>query len=335
MAGKVFISEIKEGDNVEGVFLVDNIFKRITKAKKNYLKVYLSDKSGAMEAVVWDEAMANNPDSSRLKGGDFINLSGQGKINRYTNKVELVISNLNIISPEKIDLTEYLPATGKNVKELEAELSRLRGKISNQFLSKLLDNLFADEKFHHEFITAPAAKNYHHAYLGGLLEHSVSVAKLVDNISSNYPEMDKSLLLTGAILHDVGKIKEFEYERKIDYSTAGRLKGHIVLGNEIAVQAMEGIPGFPEETKLALSHLILSHQGEPAYGAAVRPKTKEAVILSILDNADAKVNGFLEIAKRYGDEVEWTEYQSMFEDYLYLGPREPKQATGQLKLVDE
>ena len=143
----------------------------------------------------------------------------------------------------------------------------------------MLGNLFDDENFYKSFITAPAAKSYHHAYLGGLLEHSVSVAHLVVLACSNYVEMDKSLLIAGAILHDVGKIKEFEYQRKIDYSTVGRLKGHIVIGNEIVVQAMEKIPEFPEETKLALSHLILSHQGEPAYGAAVRPKTKEAVIL--------------------------------------------------------
>lgn len=335
MAGKVFISNIKEGDDVEGVFLTDNVFKRTAKNKKTYLKLYLSDKTGAMESVAWDEAMAKNPDCSRLKAGDFISLSGQGRTNRYTNKVELIVSSLNIIALDKIELTDLLPSTDSNIEGLEDELLQLRGKISDPYLNKLLENLFADKKFRHAFVTAPAAKNYHHAYLGGLLEHSVSVTNLVNLVCSNYPDMDKSLLLTGAILHDVGKIKEFEYERKIDYSTVGRLIGHIVIGNQIVSKAMDEIPDFPEDTKFALSHLILSHHGEPAYGAAVRPKTKEAVVLSILDNVDAKVNGFMRIAKGYGDEVEWTEYQSMFEDYLYLGPRESKQVTGQMRLVDE
>lgn len=335
MAGKVFVDSIKEGDIAEGTFLVDNCIRRTSKNNRAFLKFYLSDKSGNIEAVAWDEAMEKNPDCATVKGGDYVNLIGQAALNRFSGKVEISLSRLTIISPSELNAADFLPSTSKDVKLLEEDLLSLRQKVSDPYLSKLLDKLFDDQDFYRAFTTAPAAKNYHHAYLGGLLEHSVAVANLTVLFCSFYRDMDLSLLITGAILHDVGKIREFEYQRKIDYSTEGRLKGHIVIGNQIAAEAMDAIPGFPDETKLALSHLILSHQGELEYGAAVRPKTKEAVILSILDNVDAKVNGFLEIAKRYGAETEWTEYQSMFTDYLYLGPRKIDEVLKQLKLVDE
>lgn len=335
MAGKVFVADIKEGEQVEGVFLVDNCLKRLSKNNRAFQKFYLSDKTGHIEAVAWDETMEKNPDCQRVREGNFVDLSGQAAINRYTSKVEIVISRLAVISAAALKTEDFLPTTAKDIKALEKDLSRLMDKVADPHLNRLLNNLFSNKDFYQAFIKAPAAKNYHHAYIGGLLEHSVAVGNLVVLFCQFYEEMDMSLLIAGAILHDVGKIKEFEFERKIDYSTEGRLKGHIVIGNQIVNQAMDAIPDFPEETKLALSHVILSHQGELEYGAAVRPKTKEAVILSILDNVDAKVNGFLEIAKQYGEEAEWTDYQTMFEDYLYLGPRKIDEVLKQLKLVEE
>lgn len=336
MAGKTYVTDIQEGRQIEGLFLVDNLSKRITRNNQAYLKFSLSDRSGGIEAVVWDEAMEKNPDTAQVKAGDYISLSGQSVVNRYTKRVEINIASLEIADDKTVKPEEFLPVTDKDIGELKADLSRLIGIVGDDHYRKALEILFEDKRFEDMYATAPAAKNYHHAYIGGLLEHSVAVARLAELFCTRfYTDLNMSLLIAGALLHDVGKIREFDYSRKIDYSTEGRLKGHIVIGNEIVGEAIDKIKGFPEEKKLALSHLILSHQGELEFGAAVRPKTKEAVILSLIDNVDAKLNGFMEIAKKYGDDTEWTEYQSMFSDFLYLGPKNVDDMIKQLKLVEE
>ncbi len=335
MAGDIFVSDINEGDHVDGLFMVDNCSIRSTKDKRAYLKLHLSDMSGSIEAVAWDEAIEKNPDAKKVMSGSYISLKGKSSMNRYTNKVEISISVLKVIEDADVDPAHFLPSTGKDIVELKKDLRELINKVSDDDYSRLLGTLFDDDRFYEQFTTAPAAKNYHHAYLGGLLEHSVSVASLAILLSSFYGDVDVSLLVTGAILHDVGKIREFDYSKRIDYSTEGRLKGHIVIGNEIVDKAMDALADFPEKKRNLLSHLILSHQGELEFGAAVRPKTKEAVILSIIDNVDAKINGFMEIAKKYPKDIEWTDYQSMFQDFLYLGPKSSQEEAKQLKFGDE
>lgn len=316
---KTFVKDIKESEQVNGVFLIDSAHQRFTKANKAYLKLVLVDKSGQIESVMWEETMEKNPQSREIKAGDFADISGQAAVNRFTKQVEVVLNQIHKINEDDLNILDFLPCTERDIDQLKGELRELVALIEDKHLKQLLDKILDDPELGKAYCIAPAAKNYHHAYLGGLLEHSVSVAQLAVLMCDHYNGIDKSLLIAGALLHDIGKIYEFDYTTRIDYSTQGRLKGHIVIGDQVVTEAVAGIPGFPEETKLHLSHLILSHQGEPEYGAAVKPKTKEAVILNIVDNADAKVNGWLQIAKRYGDEVEWTDYQSMFGDFLYLG----------------
>lgn len=314
-----FVEQIKEGDKVTSYFLVDACHQRFSKANKAYLKLVLGDKSGHIEAVMWDETMEKTSGWQKVKAGDFVFIEGQATKNRYTNKVEIVLWQLQKVDDTTLNPIDFLPTTSKDREKLKLELLMLCQEVTNPYLKKLLTKIFSPDELLEKFALAPAAKNFHHAYLGGLLEHSVSVAGLAVILCRHYQELDKSLLVSGALLHDIGKIYEFTYERKIDYSTEGRLKGHIVLGDQIVSSYISKIKNFPEELKLHLSHLILSHQGEPEYGAAVKPKTKEAVVLNFIDNVDAKINGFLEIAKKYADEVEWTEFQAMFNDYLYLG----------------
>jgi 3'-5' exoribonuclease len=316
---KTFVKDIEEGAEVNGVFLVDSAHRRFTKAKKAYLKLVLADKSGQIESVMWDETMEKNPDAYDLRSGDFIDISGRAGVNRFTGKVEVILNLARKIGHEDLDITDFLPRTDRDMDELKKELAEVMAEVDDPYIEKLLDKVFKDPELSKAFYLAPAAKNYHHAYLGGLLEHSVSVAQLAVLLCRHYDGIDKSLLIAGALLHDIGKIREFDYTTNIDYSTEGRLKGHIVIGGEIVGKLMDGIRDFPEDLKLHLSHLVLSHQGELEYGAAVRPKTKEAVILNVIDNADAKVNGWMSIAKKYGDDVEWTDFQSMFGDYLYMG----------------
>lgn len=314
-----FIDQIKEGDKINTYFLVDACHQRFSKNNKAYLKLVLVDKTGRIEAVMWDETMEKSSGWQQLKAGDFVLAEGQATKNRYTDKVEIVLWQIQKIDAERLDPANFLPVTDKDIEKLKLDLLLLCQEVTNPYLKKLLNKIFSGEELLDKFCLAPAAKNFHHAYLGGLLEHSVSVGKLAVLLCSHYQDLDKSLLVSGALLHDIGKIYEFSYDRKIDYSTEGRLKGHIVLGEQIVAKYIEKIKKFPEELKLHLSHLILSHQGEPEYGAAVKPKTKEAVVLNFIDNVDAKINGFLEIAKKYASEVEWTDFQAMFNDYLYLG----------------
>ncbi len=316
---KTYVQDIIEGDHVDGVFLVDSVHKRFTKAKKKYLKFVLVDKSGQIESVMWAETMEKNPDIDNLRGGDYADVSGLAGVNRYTNRVEVVLNQVRKVSPSDLDLSDFLPQTERDIPEMKQELAELIDQADDPNIKKLLKKVFDDPEVAAAFEIAPAAKNYHHAYLGGLLEHSVSVGQLALLISDHYGVIDKSLLLAGAILHDIGKIREFNYTTKIDYSTQGRLTGHVVLGESIVARIADGIPDFPEELRVQISHLILSHQGEPEYGAAVKPKTKEAVMLNIIDNIDAKLNGWMQIAKKYGDSAEWTDFQSMFGDFLYLG----------------
>ena len=325
---KTFVEDIVEGTSVEGVFLIDSAHQRFTKANKAYLKLVLGDKTGQIESVMWEETMEKNPDSRVLKAGDFADISGKAAVNRYSKRVETVLNQVRKIGPDDLDIRDFLPVTDRDIGQLKEELNSVRDKVDDPHIKKLLDKIFNDSQMMESFCLAPAAKNYHHSYLGGLLEHSVSVAQLALLMCDHYPGLNKSLLIAGALLHDIGKIREFNYGNRIDYSTEGRLKGHIVIGDQIVAKAVESVKDFPEETKLNLSHLILSHQGEPEYGAAVRPKTREAVILNIVDNADAKVNGWMLIAKKYGDDVEWTDYQSMFSDFLYLGPAANNKISG-------
>ncbi len=330
---KTFVADIKEGFEVSGVFLVDTAHRRFTKAKKEYLKVVLADKTGQIESVMWDETMEKNPDAGSLGGGVFIDIDGRANVNRYTNKVEVVLNHLRIVALGDLDITDFLPTTERDIEELEAELKAVLAQVDDGDIKKLLDKIFKDKETYDAFTLAPAAKGFHHAYLGGLLEHSVSVGRLAVSTSEQYPAIDKSLLIAGALLHDIGKTVEFDYTTKIDYSTKGRLQGHMVLGNEMVLKAADSIKGFPQELKAQVSHLILSHHGEPEYGAVVRPKTLEAVMLNLLDNVDAKMNGWLGIAKKYDEGVEWTEFQKMFSDLLYLGPTKARQRTEAAKPV--
>ncbi len=316
----MYVQDIQEGENVDAVFLVDSAHLRYTKANKAYLKLVLTDNSGQIESVMWDETIEKNPDSRNLQAGDFIDISGRAAVNRFSKQVEIVLNQIRIVSPDDLDIVDFLPTTTQDIDGLKKELSDAIDQVSDGHLKKLVDKVFSDPDLMKAYCLAPAAKNYHHGYLGGLLEHSVSVAKLAILMCDHYGDLDKSLLVTGALLHDIGKIREFNYTNRIDYSTEGRLVGHIAIGDKIVVGYADSIKGLPESVKLSVSHLILSHHGEPEYGAVVKPKTKEAVVLNIIDNADAKVNGWLQIAKKYSDDVEWTDYQSMFGDFLYLGP---------------
>ena len=216
-------------------------------------------------------------------------------------------------------LADFLPETDRDIKEMEEELAALLGTLTNSWLSRLLNSFFADPEVMALYRVAPAAKGMHHVYLGGLLEHSLAVASLVDAVVPLYKGINRDLLIAGALLHDVGKVREMKFSRSFDYSDEGKLIGHITIGVEMIHERVCQIPGFPPELAMQLKHLILSHHGQYEYGSPKRPKTIEATVLNYLDDLDSKINGIRTHIKKEGEmQGNWTAYHRLYDRYFYV-----------------
>jgi len=209
------------------------------------------------------------------------------------------------------------------VEEMLGIIRETVASVKNPYLRALLDKFFDDEEFVAAFSRAPSARRIHHAYLGGLLEHVTEVIALCRTVLDLYPQIDRDLLLTGALLHDVGKTREFTYEREINYSDEGRLLGHVTMSDRLITERMAEIPDFPPELALRLRHMVLSHHGRYEWGSPRRPKTLEACALHYIDNLDAQINRFAQIIAARRDKTRpWTEYDTLLKRYLYAGREE-------------
>lgn len=317
MAAKtIYVKEIKAGDRVDDIFIVSE--KNIAYSQKGspYLNLHLKDRTGEVDGKVWENALAWD---KTFRKGDFIHI--QARALSFKNAMQLSISGIQKVDDNEIDIADYLPVTKRDRAEMFAEILRYCGQVKTSCLSALLHSFFGDEKIAELFQKAPAAKGLHHTYIGGLLEHTLSVVRLLEMVAGHYEGLDKDLLITGGILHDIGKIYEFSYGRIVDYSDPGRLLGHIVIGLEMIDERIAMIPDFPEQIATELRHLIISHHGSLEYGSPKRPKTLEAIVVHYIDDLDAKVNAFQEYIKETGDEEEssWTPYHRLFERYIYKG----------------
>jgi 3'-5' exoribonuclease len=215
--------------------------------------------------------------------------------------------------------TDFLPATSRDVDKMFSRLMEVTATLQDPNLKKLFDLFWADPEFTEAFKTAPAAKGMHHAYLGGLLEHTLSMTLLAEAVAGHYSGINRDLLIAGAVLHDSGKIKEFEYASKIDYSDAGRLVSHIVIAVEMLNEKISRIDGFPSENALLLKHMIVSHHGSRDFGSPEVPKTIEAVLLHYIDEIDSKVNGIREFIASEDPGESWTSYHRLLERHFYKG----------------
>ena len=311
--GKIFVSSIKDRDQVESVFLVKDKIAAMAKNGKPYMNLRLMDRSGEIEAKVWDnvEELAANFDKD-----DFIAVRGKATV--YLGKMQLVVSELKPIPESQVELGDFLPMTGRDIAEMEGELGALIATIRDKHLRLLMESFLDDRDFMAGYRTAPAAKGMHHVYLGGLLEHSLAVARLVDTILPLYAPLNRDLLVIGALLHDIGKVREMTFLRSFDYTDEGKLIGHITIGVEMIQEKILGISGFPSEVSILLKHMILSHHGQYEFGSPKRPKTIEATILNYLDDLDAKING---IRTHLGREAEsqsrWSSYHKLYDRYFY------------------
>lgn len=311
---KQLVKDLEPGAEVKSTFIVARKELRKTRAGAPYLAMELADKSGKVEARMWDQA-ARYKDAFAEK--DYVAVSG--RVETYREQKQVVISSLRRRRDEEVDASDFLRVVGTDRAQLEGELRLALEEVQNPHLRGLLASFLDDEEFMQKFTAAPAAKNYHHPYLGGLLEHTATTVRICRMICDLYPEVDRDLLISAAALHDIGKVHELDYDRAIDYTDAGRFLGHLLLSDQMIRERLDHMPGFPEDLALRLRHAVLSHHGELEWGSPKRPKTLEAVILHHVDNLDAKVNSFREIAeKASGSESPWTDMRNLFKRPLYI-----------------
>lgn len=312
---KQFIADLKDRDTVDSVFMVKEKTMAMAKNGKPYMNLKFMDKSGEIDGKLWDNV--DDLDKTFQKG-DFVRIRGTGSL--YMGKMQLVAKEISRLDEDNIDLADFVPVSPVPLAEMKVELAQVIGSLSNPFLKALMESFQADPAFMAGYCKAPAAKGMHHVYLGGLLEHSLSVVRLVDAIVPLYADLNRDLLVVGALLHDLGKVVELSYERAFEYTDEGRLIGHISIGVEMLTERIATIPGFPRELSLLLKHMLLSHHGQYEYGSPKRPKTVEATILHYLDDMDSKINGIRShIAKETAKDSRWTSHHRLYNLYFFIG----------------
>lgn len=314
---KQYINTITAGDLIDDIFVLAEKSMAQKRDGNNFLNITLADKTGNIKGVVWD-----NVDQiiKSLSSGDFVHI--KGNVSEYRGMLQLVVKNMEVCLVDSVDPGDFLPATSRNVDSMFERLLMITGSMETGYFKALIEDFWNDEEFVSRFKTAPAAKKMHHAYIGGLLEHTLSMASLAEKIARHYEGIDRELLIMGTILHDIGKIYEFEYSVKIDYSDEGRLLNHIVIGIRMIDEKIEKIKDFPEEQALLLRHLIVSHHGTREFGSPEPPKTIEAVLLNYIDEIDSKVNCIRDFIAREDTNETWTSYHKILERYFYKGKKE-------------
>jgi 3'-5' exoribonuclease len=311
---KTYVTDIKENDNVDSLFLVKEKSTSLTKTGNAYLKLKLVDQTGEMEGRVWSsiDTLTESFDKN-----DFVRV--KAKAVSFQERLQLNITHIERVGEEQVVLSDFFPVAERDIEEMFHALLEITRQIKNPYLNRLLQLFWGDDSFVIRFKRAPASKQLHHTHLGGLLEHTLSVAQLVLINSCHYKGLNVDLLLTCAILHDIGKVDELFYDRSFDYSDEGRLIGHIILGMERVDGKIQQIAGFPKDISNLLKHLLLSHHGQYIWGSPKKPMTLEAVMLHFLDDMDAKINGIQQFLRANLPEgSKWSTYHSMFEQFFYV-----------------
>jgi len=285
-----------------------------------YLSLMLGDRSGEIQARAWDDAEAL---AARFEAGDVVAVTG--RVETYQDRVQLIITDLVKCPVEEVRREDFLPQSERNPDEMMEALLEACKSVRDPGLRKLLAAFFADPHFVAEFKMCPGAKGIHHAYIGGLIEHTLNVVKICDNACDIYPQLDRDLLVAGALLHDVGKVREYSYDTSIEVTHEGGLIGHVVVGYQMVAAQAEKIPELTSEQRLRIGHLMLAHHGEHQFGAPKLPMTAEACALHYGENLDAQVNGFLtDMAADRGQGKGWTEYIRRLGRSLFLGEPETR-----------
>ena len=312
-----FIEDLEEGESIDELFMVKASRLGETRAGKAYLSLTLGDRSGEIQGPVWDNAESLQDICSP---GNVVRV--QGLVQVYREKLQLRIDRLQQVEVDNNGMEAFVEASRRSMEDMAGELRQVIGSVRNPFLKKLLTRIFIKDETGKKFLSSPAAKGIHHAYLGGLLEHSLSMAQVAGLLARHYPGIDYDLLVSGALLHDIGKTQELSSEGgAIDYTDSGRLKGHLVMGSEFVGWEAAKIKDFPSEVLTHLQHLILSHHGRQEFGSPVVPMTPEALLLGFIDDMDAKMNLVEQLRRKLKNgQTQWSEYQRSLERYLLLSP---------------
>jgi 3'-5' exoribonuclease len=314
---KTCINEIKENDNVDSLFLVKEKSSGVTKTGNAYLKLKLVDRTGEMEGRVWTSADIL---SESFEKDDFVHV--KGKAVSFQDHLQLNVTLIEKVGEEEIFPSDFFPTTEKDGDGMFQTLVAMGQQIKDQYLRQLLDLFWKDESFVEHFKKAPASTRLHHTYLGGLLEHTLSVTQLALMNATHYSELNLDLLLAASTLHDLGKVDELTYQRSFDYSDEGRLLGHIIIGIEKVENKIRQIPDFPVDLATQLKHLLISHHGQYIWGSPKKPMTLEAIMLHYLDDMDAKMNGiqqFLRTQIPVGSKR--SAYHPVLEQFFYSSSR--------------
>lgn len=305
-----YIDSLHEGERVTSIYMCKQKNAATTKNGKPYENVLLQDRTGTLDAKIWEP---NSMGIEEFEALDFIEV--QGEVTVFNGAMQMSIKRARKCTEGEFDMKDFLPVSSRDIEEMYGELMTLKNKVGNTYLRSLLDSFFVDDaeliknfKFH------SAAKSVHHGFVGGLLEHTLGVATLCDCFADRYPMLSRDLLLTGAMLHDIGKLKELSDFPTNDYTDDGQLLGHIIIGVEMIGKRVAMIDGFPSKLESELKHMIVSHHGEYEYGSPKKPAIIEAFALNFADNMDAKMETLKELLSTPQAQTgEWLGFQKMLD----------------------
>lgn len=307
-----FLNELHEGDRISGIYLCKQKQSAVTKNGKPYDSIILQDKTGVMDGKIWDPNSNGIDDFDTL---DYIDVVGD--VTSFAGAMQVNIKRVRKAVEDEYDPSDYLPVSENSTDDMYGQLLGMINSVNNPFLSSLLRKLFVeDQDFLKAFQGHSAAKTVHHGFIGGLLEHTLGVTRLCDYIAKAYPIVNRDLLITAALLHDIGKTKELSAFPLNDYTDEGQLLGHIYIGAQMIHDLAREIPDFPEVLKNELIHCILSHHGELEYGSPKKPALAEAVALNLADNTDARMETLTEIFAADKGKKDWLGYNRLFESNL-------------------
>lgn len=304
-----YISTLREGERINEIFLCKSKQTAMTKSGKPYDNVILQDKTGTLDAKIWDVGSVGIEEFDAM---DYIAITGD--ITSFQGNLQCSIKRARKVNEGEYDPADYLPVSDKDVEVMYKELMGFIGSVKNQYLSQLLHSFFDNKEFERRFKFHSAAKSVHHGFVGGLLEHTLGVTKNCDYFAKMYPVLNRDLLITAAIFHDIGKLKELSTFPENDYTDAGQLLGHIMIGAEWVGDVIKSIDGFPVVLANELKHCILAHHGELEFGSPKKPALVEALALSFADNIDAKMETFRELLVNVPEnDTKWQGYNRFME----------------------
>ncbi|MCR5754496.1 MAG: HD domain-containing protein [Acetatifactor sp.] len=304
-----YIKDLKDGDRVFDIYLCKHKQSAVTKNGKPYESVILQDRTGTIDAKVWEP---NNPGISEFDALDYIEVYGD--VTSFQGALQVSVKRIRVCGDGEYNPSDYLPVSSKDIDVMYQELLGFIGSIKNTYLKQLLESFFVkDEAFAKAFRNSSAAKTVHHGFIGGLLEHTLGVTKLCDYYCTMYPILKRDLLLTAAMCHDIGKTKEISAFPENDYTDDGQLLGHIVMGAQMVAERASKIEGFPHGTLAEVQHCILAHHGKYEYGSPKISALIEAMALNYADDTDAKMETFKELLENNSDNSGWLGYSRLFE----------------------